>query len=108
MGLLFLAFILVGTLMLAYGLSIVVRQEAEIYIKGEFRRYEGRAAQLLGGGLAITGLGAIAMGSFQFAPAAMVFGIMSSGAFFIGRAMANRLQAQPTSEPSSRQKTTRR
>ena len=106
MAILFLIFILSGTLGIAYGLNIVVRQRAEIYQKGQINLYEGRAAQALGSGLAITGLGAVAMGSLQFAPASIIFGILCSSAFFVGRAMANRLQAQAVelSLPSKRKK----
>lgn len=106
MGILALIFILTGTIGIAYGLSIVVQQRAEIYQNGEIRLFEGRAARALGSGFAITGLGVVAVGSLQFSPASIIFGMLCSGAFFIGRGMANRLQAQANemSLPSQKKK----
>jgi hypothetical protein len=52
------------------------------------------AAHALGRGLAIAGFGAVALGSLGFHPAVVVFGILCSAAFFIGRSVADRIQAE--------------
>lgn len=93
-GILFLVFILSGTIGIAYGLKIVIDQRAQIYRRGEIQLYEGKAAQAIGSGLAVAGLGAVALGSLGFSAATMIFGILCSAAFFVGRSYADRLQSQ--------------
>jgi hypothetical protein len=106
MAILYLILILTGTIGIAYGLNIVVQKRAEIYRKGEIQRYEGKAAQALGSGLSITGLGVVALGSLGFHPAVIFFGILCSGAFFVGRSIADRIQAENNglSLPSQKKK----
>ena len=93
----FIALLMVvsGSIGFGYGLSIILKQRVKIYQRrtGAFLEYEGRAAQILGGGIAAAGIGAFALGAFGFQPMVMVFGILCSGFYFVSRSIADRVQA---------------
>lgn len=94
MGFVQILMLALGCVGLGAGVYMIWKREAKVYFQGEIRHFWGRSAQIIGIGLVIPGLGALALGIWGFQPAVMAFGILCSGVFFAARTIANRMAEQ--------------
>lgn len=81
-----------GAIGLGYGISVILKQQIELYRRrrGTFQKFEGKAAQILGAGIAVAGLGAMSLGVIGIQPVTMVFGIFCSALYFLSLYVADR------------------
>lgn len=84
-----------GVIGIGYGGYVLYKGHLEIYHvrSGEFRLYTGQAAQFIGGGIALAGVGSAILGLAGFTPVAILIGLLCSAGYFVSRSLANRLQA---------------
>ncbi len=84
-----------GLIGIGYGGFVFYKGHLEIYHvrRGEFLLYTGPAAQFVGGGIAVAGLGSAVLGVAGFSTIPIMIGLLCSTAYFVSRYMANRLQA---------------
>jgi hypothetical protein len=84
-------FIVTGALAVAYGVNVAVKQQVEIYRRGEIHLYQGKAAVMIGIGFALAGAGVTIIGSVGFTPLAIGVGIVCSLSFLVLRHFAEQM-----------------
>jgi hypothetical protein len=83
-----LLFLIVGSVVMAYGLRIILKKSANVYRQGQTRQYEGQAAQLVGIGTAFAGLGMTLIGLGGWGM--LLFGLIGATLYFVMVNLADR------------------
>jgi hypothetical protein len=83
--------VITGSIGLGYGGYVIIRGYIELYRRGEFRRYDGQPARLIGLGLATAGAGALIMGVFGLTAVPMGIGLLGAFSYFVLRYLADRV-----------------
>ena len=83
-----LLLLVLGIVVMAYGLRIVLKKSANIYRQGQMRQYEGQAAQLVGIGTALAGLGMVLVGLLGWGM--LLFGLIGATFYFVMVNLADR------------------
>lgn len=81
-------FLVVGIVVIAYGLRIVLKKSANVYRQGQMRQYEGQAAQMVGIGTALAGLGMTLVGLGGWGM--LLFGLIGATLYFVMINLADR------------------
>lgn len=100
-------FIITGALGAAYGVNVILKQRVEIFHRQAIRLYQGRAAQLIGLGFLLAGIGATVIGSAGFTPLAIGVGIVCSLSYLGLRTLADQIaekESAALSLPSQKKK----
>ncbi len=72
----------------AYGLRIILKKSANIYRQGQMHQYDGQAAQLVGIGTALAGLGMVLVGLLGWGM--LLFGLIGATLYFVMVNLADR------------------